>query len=45
MFINNLNINNLRITNKKLTKKNNGFRFARDNLKKTKKYLRFLKDN
>ena len=33
-------INIFRTTNKKLTKKNNGFRFARDNLKKTKKYLR-----
>ena len=33
-------INIFRTINKKLTKKNNGFRFARDNLKKTKKYLR-----
>ena len=36
-------INIFRTINKKLTKKNNGFRFARDNLKKTKKYFKNLK--
>ena len=36
-------INIFRTINKKLTKKNNGFRFARDNLKKTKKYIKNLK--